>query len=238
MISNIRTIANSILSGVVAFGLMACATISPANAETLALVVQKAAEDGPKASDAMVAQRLQSLGYTVRILDHTDPVSAASGVDAVVISSSVSANKLEGTYKDFPKPVILWESYLLPHMAMAGLKEEGDYGTKEHTRYAWMVNAPHPLSAGLDSGMVNIYAKNGAMNWGTPGLGATIISTVPGEPTKVLEFSYEKGATMDYKNIAPGRRVFLFLDATFPNLNDSGLKLFDAAIRWSVETPQ
>ena len=212
--------------------------IASASAQTLAFVVQKDAEEGPKASDAMVAERLQNLGYAVRILDQADAATAAQEADAVVISSSVSANKLEGKYRDFPKPVILWESYLLPHMGMAGLKEEGDYGTKEHTRYAWLVNAPHPLSAGLESGLVNIYAKNGAMNWGTPGLGATIIATIPGDPEKVLEFSYEKGATMDYQNIAPGRRVFLFLDATFPNLNESGLKLFDEAIRWSVETPQ
>lgn len=72
------------------------------------------------------------------------------------------------------------------------------------------------------------------MNWGRPGLGASIIATVPGERDKALVFAYEAGATMDYENLAPSARVFLFMDGTFPNLNEAGLSLFDAAVQWAL----
>ncbi|WP_266156701.1 hypothetical protein [Dyella silvatica] len=73
------------------------------------------------------------------------------------------------------------------------------------------------------------------MNWGKPGLGASIIATVAGQPEKVAIFGYEKGATMDYESLAPARRVMFFLDnETFDNLTPEGLHLFDAAIDWAM----
>ncbi len=84
-------------------------------------------------------------------------------------------------------------------------------------------------------GLLNVYKRGASMNWGKPGLGATIIATLSGEPGKVAEFAYEKGTTMDYENITPRRRVLIFLDnTTFTNLNDTGIRLFDAAIAWSL----
>ncbi len=199
------------------------------------LVVQLAAADSIPASDLAVKARLEAAGFQVRMVDHAEPATAATGRDLVLISSSVSANKLEGRYRDVSIPIVVWESYALPHMGMSGRREETDFGTREKERYLWMVNAPHALSAGLPAGMLNVYAKGAGMNWGKPGLGATIIATISGQPDHVAEFAYEKGATMDYESIAPARRVFLFLDsATFPNLNDAGLKLFDAAVTWAV----
>lgn len=74
------------------------------------------------------------------------------------------------------------------------------------------------------------------MSWGKPGLGASIIATLYGQPDKAAIFTYEKGATMDYETLAPARRVMFFLDnATFTNLSDTGLTLFDAAIDWAVQ---
>jgi hypothetical protein len=49
------------------------------------------------------------------------------------------------------------------------------------------------------------------MSWGKPGLGATIIATLYGQPEKAAIFAYEKGATMDYEALAPARRVMFFL---------------------------
>jgi hypothetical protein len=91
------------------------------------------------------------------------------------------------------------------------------------------------MAAGLPAGVVDVYEKQAPMSWGKPGLGATLIATLHGQPEKAAIFGYEKGATMDYESLAPARRVMFFLDnETFPNLSAAGLKLFDAAVDWAM----
>ncbi len=201
---------------------------------TVAMVVQRQGQPPAVAADDRMRTYLEQRGFTVRIVDQSEPVSMTDGVDVILISSSVSARKLEGKYRRIAIPVVLWESYLLPHMGMSGLHEEVDYGTIQERRYAWLVNAPHALAAAQPAGLLNVYEKGAAFNWGRPGLGASIIATVPGERDKALVFAYEAGATMDYENLAPSARVFLFMDGTFPNLNQAGLSLFDAAVQWAL----
>ncbi len=188
------------------------------------------------AADAKAQEHLRTLGYVVTFADQKDPVNVA-GQDVVVISSGVSAHVVEAKFKAVPVPVVTWESYILPHMGLTGKKEDADFGTKEgKNRYLWMVNAPHALSAGLPAGLLNVVQKGGPMNWGRPGPGAIIIATLPGELDKSPLFAYERGATMDGENLAPARRVMVFLDnTTFPMLNEAGLKLFDAAVQWAAE---
>ncbi|MBS0662734.1 MAG: hypothetical protein JSR48_05680 [Verrucomicrobia bacterium] len=188
------------------------------------------------AADAKAQEHLRALGYVVTFADQRDPLNVA-GQDVVVISSGVSAHVVEGKFKSVPVPVVTWEAYILPHMGLTGKKEETDFGTKEgKNRYLWMVNAPQALSAGLPAGLLNVVQKGGPMNWGRPGPGAIVIATLPGELGKSPLFAYERGATMDGENLAPARRVMLFLDnTTFPLLNDAGLKLFDAAVQWAAE---
>ena len=230
-----RIIAWLRVATVCLFALQGMAARAAAPADRILFVVQLKAAPAAVASDAAVKRHLQSLGYRVTEIDQSAPAPAASGQDMVLVSSSVSAHKLEAKYRNIRLPLVTWESYLLPHMGMSAMKEGTDFGTVRKNRYLWMVNAPHPLSAGLHAGMLNAYKRGAQMNWGKPGLGATIISTIAGEPDKVTEFAYEKGATMDYENIAPARRLFIFLDNdTFTNLNQAGLALFDAAIKWSL----
>jgi hypothetical protein len=214
---------------------IALATAAPAAGKKLLFVVQVKAAAPTAAADALIRTHLESLGYAVSTADQRDPVPPVAGVDAIVISSSVSAHVLEGKYRDVAVPIVTWESYILPHMHLTGRREDGDYGTLPKNRYLWMVNAPHPLSAHLPAGLLNVYQRGAPMNWGRPGLGAAIIATLPGDPGKALIFGYEKGATMDDDHLAPARRVFVFLDnATFGDLNPAGLALFDAAVHWAA----
>jgi hypothetical protein len=213
---------------------------APTASKTLLFVGQTKAAPDIAASDASVQAHLAALGFTVTFVDQGEPATAAEGKDVIVISAGVSAHVVEGKYKSSPVPVVMWESYLLPHMGMTGKKEEADFGTREgKVRYLWMVNAPHPLSAGLPAGLLNVVKKGGPMNWGRPGPGAIVIATFPGELDKSPFFAYEKGATMDGENLAPARRVLLFLDnTTFGGLNETGLKLFDAAVLWAATPPR
>jgi len=227
-------------SCVLALGLAVAAVSAQAaplgQGKKLLFVLQQKSKPDNIATDTKVRQHLEALGFSVQVVDQTAPASAADGADLVVISSTVSAQVVEGKFKSTTVPIITWESYILPHMGLTGRKLDSDFGTqKEKVRYLDLVNAPHPLAAGLPAGMLNVFKEGGVVNWGKPGLGATIISTVAGDPSRVTEFAYEKGATMQSGLNAPARRVSLFLENTsFTELNDAGLKLFDAALQWGL----
>ena len=192
-------------------------------------------------TDLKVQHHLESIGWVVKMVDDVAPVTAAEGQDLIVISSTVSGKNVEGRFKHSPLPVVLWESNILDDMSMTGKHQDVDWGEDEKPEqtYIWLVNAPHPLAAGLPNGLLSPFADSvKKINWGKPGLGAAIIATLPGEPTKAVIFGYETGALMDYDFPAPARRVMFFLhNSTFDNLNASGLKLFDAAIRWAADKP-
>lgn len=220
---------------------LAAAALSVQGAPRAALFVsQVKPTPGVAAADLKIQEHLTELGFKVTFADQLDAASAAEGKDLVFISSGASAHRLEGKYRSVAVPVVVCESYAMPHMGMTARKQDSDFGTREEKiRYLWLVNAPHPLSAGLSAGMVNVVKKGGPMNWARPGPGAIVIATFPGELDKSPFFAYEKGATMEGENLAPARRVMFFLDGdTFPNLNEAGLKLFDAAVNWAAGNPK
>lgn len=185
--------------------------------------------------DDQIKAHLDSMGYEVTMIDQTDPASKAEGSDLVILSSTVTSQGLEGKYADIAIPLLTWENDLLDDLRFTGRHKDVDFGEVEGEHYIWLVNAPHPLSAGLPAGINSVYRKDQPMGWGKPGLGASIIATMPGQPDKAIIFGYEKGATMDYDFIAPARRAMLFLDnRTFPLLKENGKQLFDAAVKWSL----
>jgi hypothetical protein len=202
-------------------------------ARRVLLVVQRS---GPHlAVDDKVRQRLEARGYVVTLADQDASPSGAAGADLVVISSTVAAKDVQPGWRAVGVPLLTWENDLLDDLGMTGKRHDVDFGEVPKERYLWLVNAPHPLSAGLPAGVVNVHQKQAAMSWGRPGLGATVIATVYGQPEKAAIFGYEKGATMDYETLAPARRVMFFLDNdTFVDLSPAGLALFDAAIDWAV----
>ena len=150
-------------------------------------------------------------------------------------SSTVASKSLQKGWRELAIPLLTWENDYLDDLAMTGKRSDIDFGEVEKDRYLWMVNAPHPLSAGLAAGTLNVYQAQAPMSWGKPGLGATIIATVYGQPEKPAIWAYEKGATMDYETLAPAKRMMFFMNNdTFTNLNSDGLKLFDQAIEWML----
>jgi hypothetical protein len=191
---------------------------------------------GPNlAVDQRIAAHLGERGYVVRLVDQAASVSAAADADLVMISSTVSAKAVLADWRHLAKPLVTWENDLLDDLAMTGKRHDVDFGETGKERYLWLVNAPHPIASGLPAGTTDVYGKQAPMSWGKPGLGASIIATVYGQPEKAAIFAYEKGATMDYEALAPARRVMLFLDNdTFPNLSTAGVALFDAAVDWAA----
>lgn len=197
------------------------------------LVIQ---QDGPStASDMKVRDRLVERGFAVRIAGQDADPASAKGADLVVISASVSSKDVKPGWRNLAVPILTWENDLLDDLAMTGKRHDADFGEAEKERYLWIVNAPQPMAAGLPAGVANVYGKQAPMSWGKPGLGATIIATIYGQPEKPAIWGYETGATMDYETLAPARRVMFFLgNDGFANLSPAGLKLFDAAVDWAA----
>ncbi|KVX54783.1 hypothetical protein [Burkholderia stagnalis] len=205
----------------------------PAPATRVAMLVQTG---GPNLKvDERIGAHLSSRGYAVRFVDQAAAPDAARDADLVIISSTVSAKNVAAGWRTLDKPLVTWENDLLDDLAMTGKRHDVDFGETGKERYVWLVNAPHPIAAGLPAGATNVYGKQAPMSWGKPGLGASIIATVYGQPDKAAIFAYEKGATMDYEALAPARRVMFFLDNdTFVNLSPAGLALFEAAVDWAA----
>ena len=73
----------------------------------------------------------------------------AKGQDIVIISESVDAVDVGTKYRYVTTPLLTFENDLLGELGMTDLKNGRDYGTEDGQRFIWLVNAPHPLAAGL-----------------------------------------------------------------------------------------
>jgi hypothetical protein len=188
--------------------------------------------------DAM--QFLRSLGFAVTGASEVTPAEVVKTQDLVIISESVDAIDVGTKYRYVTVPLLTFENDLLGELGMTALKAGRDYGTDDEQRFIWLVNAPHPLAAGLAAGIQNVLSdEHCKMNWGKPGLGAVTIATLRGEPEKAAIFAYEKGATMNGEFLAPARRVSFFLwQDTFDQMRPEGLALFRAAVLWAVRPPE
>jgi hypothetical protein len=191
-------------------------------------------------NDQKAMDYLKSLGFRVVGVDEAAGPEVVAGKDLVIISESVDALNVGTKYRNTPVPLITFENDLLGELGMTGLKNGTDYGTDDNQRFLWLVNAPHPLAAGLSAGIQNVLLdEHFKMNWGKPGLGAITIATLRGEPDKAAIFAYERGATMNWEFLAPARRVSFFLwQDTFEQMRPEGLGLFRAAVLWAVSPPE
>jgi len=191
-------------------------------------------------NDLDIAAYLQSLGFKVTQVDEHAPPAATAGQDLIVISETVDTIEIGTKYRDVPIPIVNFENPLLGPLEMSDLKSGRDFGTEEGQRFLWIVNAPHPLAAGLAAGTQNVLTdEHYKMSWGRPGPGADTIATLLGEPEKATIFAYEKGATMHDEFLAPARRVSFFLwQDGFDGLRPEGQALLRAAVLWAVTPPE
>ncbi|WP_260929330.1 hypothetical protein [Novosphingobium sp. 9] len=216
-----------------------CALLLSANPAAAAVqkhVLLVTQTGGPNAPvDARIAAHLGTLGYDVRLVNQDADPASIRNIDLIVLSSTVSAKDVNPGWRTVAIPLLTWENDFLDDLAMTGKRHDTDFGEVDKERYLWIVNAPHPMAGGLPAGIANVFVKQAGMSWGKPGLGATTIATIYGQPEKAAIFGYEKGATMDYETLAPARRVMMFLgNDSFTNLSPAGMTLFDSAVAWAI----
>ncbi len=235
---NLKTISRSLLAAMAVITLAASAAAATPNpafkGKNLLYVGASTSED--KALDAAPLQYLAALGFTVTFADQTEPGTLADNQDVVVIGSTTQARVLMGKYRNTRAAVVIMESFVADDMGITGLRQGVDYGENQKNEPILLVNAPHPMQAGLPNGMLAVHkGKTPSLHWGKATNGAIVIAVIAGDPDKAAIFGYEKGALMGDNSTAPDRRVLLFVNTeTFPQINDNGLKLVEASLAWAI----
>jgi hypothetical protein len=227
-------------SGESGFSALASATpAAPATVPALFVVGNLTLGTG----DAAVNSRLQSLGYGVTLRLASASTSAdANGKAIVVISSTVAAADVNTKFRNVAIPVIGWENILYDsdYMRLTGTTAGTHYGTAATQTSANIVNASHPMAAGLTG--IRTVSASSTFTWGKPLLSTgsqavEIARLTTGDTARAAIFAFEKGAMMTGQT-APARRVGFFLgDTTAASLTTDGWKLFDAAVRWAAGVP-
>ncbi len=176
--------------------------------------------------------------------------SSANGFDLIVISESVSSSDIRSKYEDTTVPLINWENAIPDDGDGEFQMSEGKGTVLEQTQIviSETVEAPFlPLTAGL-SGTVTIFSAGATIQVGKGelGLGVAQIATSVDDDSFSTLFAVDVGGALLGDGLAPepatspetaaSRRVmFPLWRAGFSDLNDNGIKLFNASIDWLLD---
>ena len=183
--------------------------------------------------DVRIRDALIALGHNVNLYDD-DRISlvATAGNDAVLISSTVLSGRVGTTFRNDPRPVMLWEAYLFDDMAMSGLLPGIDYGHVTDTQLFWQ-NNEGPLGRGISTGVQAVTSSAQPLSWGIPGGTGRTLATVNGDITRSTVFIYDASDALADGNQAPGRRLgWHSTDLSAARWTSVGESLFQQAIAW------
>jgi hypothetical protein len=206
--------------------------------ETHVVVLIGAAAD-PKDSTtsmmAILAAMKQPDGIVAETaVDATTTAATLAGKDLLIIGPNAEAykGKVSATLKDAAIPILISKDHLGPTLGTAG---SFDDHTANDQHDITIINATHPLAAGLPAGDAHVYLPGNRVIYGVQlGPDAIKIATVKGHPDQFALFAYEKGALMVGGFRAPARRVQFFWHRP-PDVTEEGKRLFRAAVRWALQ---
>jgi hypothetical protein len=207
----------------------------PANAQfadKLAILVV-ANSTTPNAAELAINQRLLDVEFDVQIVAQADANDAVVvGAHLLLISATVSSGTVATNMPGlagYEIPIINWEPALYDELGFSAAGG-GEFGATEIE----IVDAAHPLAAGLPAGLVTIVTVSKQLSFGQPQGEVNIIGVNAADPTQVVLFGYEKGAAMAVGN-APARRVGTFLlNDVADSITDEGAALFDSSVVWAM----
>lgn len=258
----------AIITGATVWGSAAAgelADLSTLQGRNVQFVVGAGADSG-QSDDSAIGEYLESLGLNVQFVSSSDAGAASPETDLIVISSTANARELPDFFRGAPVPILTWNAYMYPRLAMTGpvlhedfsvVRESVTHNLNHASFYSWCTNSRHPIAraAGLRDGMflLLMFAGETDMNWGRPTAAADVIAISVGEPDHAAAFVYEQGALMHGDVAAPARRAGIFLgDDSFRLLSQAqgpadldpkqktwfgGRPLFEATIRWVLDAP-
>jgi hypothetical protein len=200
--------------------------------------------------DTFVRARLEAQGHHLTLAPDTtiaeDLLAMSDAADMVLVSESVTSANLLGKLKPSTAPILNYEAFIQDDMGLTALGPPGDpglpaqfeLGVKQADTQIDIVDPTHPLAAGL-MGTITVYKAAKEITWGKVAATAEVVATLAGDRAGPCLYVYRKGATLHDGSAAAGLRVGFFLeddDVTgTPNLmTDDGLRLFDAAVRFTL----
>jgi hypothetical protein len=197
-----------------------------------ALLTTGQVKDDP--ADVATRLRLVALGCSVTLKEEATLAEGdLAGSTLVVVSPTVSSSPAYDFLRRAALPLVILDKKALPGLGMSGSSENNDFGETSAQNTISIVQAAHPMAAGLGSTVV---ITDGTQNlgWGIPMGGAQRVAALTIAANHILAFAYEKGAALT-SGAAPARRaVFLAEAQALPKLNANGQKLLDAAIEWAL----
>jgi len=194
----------------------------------------------PSPSDAALAARLESRGFSVAWLDDDDVAaldnSALGAVRVVVISESSVSSKVGAAFRDVPMPVLSAEPAHWPAMKMSPAFTSWNDVVGDSAGQTILDLVPGQTLLPDASGAIAVTSAPAKFVWAQPSSAQTsVFATIAGQPEKKAAFGYRTGAAMEGGFMAPGPRVAFFTGSETPAvLSALGWQLFDAALDWAL----
>lgn len=196
----------------------------------------------PNPSERMIRDRLSLLGIPLALIDDDAFVpSDTTGCRMVVMSKTVEDSLIANKLKECPCGILFWEENQQMLRMLATMNNDGSDGAFWHKpgQFIWVrPEAPAELRDGL-SGTIAFYDRLAEISYGkrleVPAH-ATVVAElgVPGDH-KVIYF-LDRGQTLADGTPAAGKRFYFGLHRdTFMFLTPEALRLFDAAVRWTLQ---
>ncbi|MBW2428423.1 MAG: hypothetical protein JRF56_05645, partial [Deltaproteobacteria bacterium] len=119
--------------------------------------------------DQAIKDRLELMGYIVHLRDD-GAVSAADadGMDLVLVSATASSRQVTSTYRDVAVGVVVCESYLFDDLVFTGPTGGDDFGVATSQVAVDILDASHPIAAGLSGTVMVVDDAEGFFLWGRP----------------------------------------------------------------------
>jgi hypothetical protein len=171
--------------------------------------------------DPAIKARLEMLGFNVVERTASSVVAAdAGGADVVFVSESINSETLGSKLRDVATGAVVAEAAVFDEMEMVAASEEGggwniSQGQRTNQTALNIATPSHPIAAGL-TGLVTVTSSPRTFHFGKPTGSATMIATIPGEPTLGAVFAYDKGAAMSGGFVAPQDASVSSFGATSP----------------------
>ncbi len=189
-------------------------------------------------ADQLIAEELNSMGLDVHKASASEAADT-TGVDLIIISSTVMASNISGIFAAAAIPIMTWEGGMYDDLLMCPGPAWGI--SMMNNDSALIVNPAHPLAAGFQNKVrivtqvpqeYTIIKKDSLTDSAIPI--ATITDDIGDEQTIIIGF--EKGAVLVDGSRAAARRVGFFMrDNTATVLTEEGWALFRAAVAWALD---
>ena len=218
-------------------------------------------------ADPDIVTYLQSQGHTVMSLNPSSGNPAATQAladasDVVLISETIGSSSISngGVFhlQNHPGTVVSWEPFMFDEAKWTGPTTFTDFGNTHRPEVPvelqgpqtdiFIVDASHPLAAGLGPGLVTVFNDEPphSATYGVPGADADVIATADAAGNYPTLFMYHAGDQLFDGSVTPGNRVGFFFGQpgtestppAFSNYNANALALLNAVVSIPVPVPE